>query len=160
MEREFTVSAEVPEEAIVRATVLDEPLLTFPKLIDVGFRAICGVEEVPVPVKAMVEVVPVVQLVTRVRLPVTVPLVFGVNVTGIATDLPGERLVGSASVPIEKPLPDSDTELSDAALFPDEVAVRVTVLDVPFAMLPKFNEVALTVSCRVAATPVPLRATV
>jgi hypothetical protein len=136
IESEFTVSAEVPEEVIVKARVLDEPSLTFPKPREVALSAICGVEEVPVPVKGTVHVAPVVQLVANVRLPLTVPAVFGPNVTGIASDWPGERLSGSATVPIEKPLPESDRELSDAALFPDEVAVRVIVLDEPSATLP------------------------
>ncbi len=86
MERELTVRTEVPEEVMVKATVLDELSLTFPKLRDVGLRAIWGAEAVPVPVKVMVNVAPVVSLVMSVRPPVAIPLVLGVNVTGIASD--------------------------------------------------------------------------
>jgi hypothetical protein len=157
---ELMVRAEVPDDVNVNDKVFVEPSLTFPKLRAVLLGVIPGVAAVPVPFRATVDALPVVQLLDKVKAPLTVPAVWGANVTGMARVCPGDRLAGRVGAPIENPVPVSEAEFNDAALLPEEVKVTVAVVVVPLVTFPKSRELVLSVSCRVAATPVPLRATV
>jgi hypothetical protein len=61
---------------------------------------------------------------------------------------------------MENPVPVIAAELTVTDAVPDEVSVSVNDLVVASVTLPKARVVALSVSCDVVATPVPLSATV
>ena len=72
----------------------------------------------------------------------------------------GLRVTGKLPPIIVNPVPVIVAELTVTALVPVDVKVRVCVVGVFTAILPKFRLVLLTVNCELpAATPVPLRVT-
>ena len=82
MEAEFTVTGDVPDEVSVNDCVVEEFTATLPKLrvealsVNFGFAA-----AVPVPLNATTAVLPVVELLLIVRLPVADPVADGLNWT-------------------------------------------------------------------------------
>ena len=94
----------------------------------------------------MVEVAPVVELLTTVSLPVRLPAVVGLKVTGIASVCPGASVLGKAVAAIEKPVPVTASELMETDEPPEEVSVKVSALEDPSVTLPKAREVALRVT--------------
>lgn len=76
---ELTVTAVVPDEVSVNDCVPAEFTVTLPKLNVVALNVNCGFAAVPVPPRDTVVVLPLVELLPMVRLPVADPLAVGVN---------------------------------------------------------------------------------
>ncbi len=86
---ELTVTAEVPVDDNVTASVADDPTVTDPKLNDVVLKASFGLAAaVPVPVNEIVAVAPVLELLLIVSAPVAVPAVVGANLICSVNDCP------------------------------------------------------------------------
>ena len=100
----------------------------------------------PVPVRATVEVAPVVELLLMVMFPVSAPAVVGANVTGRDSVWPGERVFGRPVEPSENPVPEIAAEFTVTAAVPDEVSVTASDLVVASVTLPKASVVALNVN--------------
>ena len=82
MEAEFTVAADVPEEVRVNACVVEEFMVTLPKLSFVALNVNFGLAAVaPVPLNDTTAVLPVVELLLIVRLHVADPVAVGLNWT-------------------------------------------------------------------------------
>jgi hypothetical protein len=79
IEAEFTVTGDVPEEVSVRDCVVEELTLTLPKLSVVVLGVNCEFAAVPVPLNDTTAVLPVVELLLIVRLPVLDPAAVGLN---------------------------------------------------------------------------------
>jgi hypothetical protein len=97
-----------------------------------------------------------------VRLPVSDPLAVGANWTCSVSDCPGFNVAGRLAPTREKPVPETDAELTVTAAVPDDESVNDCTPEAFTATLPKLNVLALKVSCGVvvAAVPVPLNDTV
>jgi hypothetical protein len=82
MEAEFTVTDDVPEEVSVNDCVAEEFTLTLPKLrvvaLSVNFELAAAA---PVPLNDTTAVLPLVELLLIVRLPVADPVAAGLNWT-------------------------------------------------------------------------------
>jgi hypothetical protein len=82
MEAEFTVVADVPEEVSVNDCVAEEFMVTLPKLSVVALRVNVGfAAAAPVPLNDTTAVLPEVELLLIVRLPVADPVAVGLNWT-------------------------------------------------------------------------------
>jgi hypothetical protein len=115
--------------------------------------------EVPVPLNATTAGLPLVELLVIVSFPVAAPAAVGANCTFTAAVCEALRVNGKLPPMIEKAAPVMVAELTVTAELPDEVSVNDSAAEELSATLPKLSEVALTVSCGVAAVvPVPLRA--
>ena len=79
MEAEFTVTGDVPEEVSVSDSVAEEFTVTLPKLSVVAPGVNCELAAVPVPLNDTTAVLPVVELLLIVRLPVADPVAAGLN---------------------------------------------------------------------------------
>jgi hypothetical protein len=160
MAAELTVTAAVPEDVSVTTNDFVVPSLTLPKASVVALRVSCDVVATPVPVSAIVEVVPEVALLVIVILPVTAPAVAGANVTGIDKVCPGDKVFGKPVAPKVNPVPVIAAELTVTAAVPEEVSVTANDFVAASLTLPKASVVALRVSCDVVATPIPVSAIV
>ena len=78
---EFTVTDDAPVDVSVTDCVVEEFTATLPKLSVVEFTVSCGFDDVPVPLNdtTAVPVLPVVELVRMVTLPVADPAAVGLN---------------------------------------------------------------------------------
>jgi hypothetical protein len=82
MEAEFTVAADVPEEVSVNDCVAEEFMVTLPKLSVVALSVNFGLTAAaPVPLNDTTAVLPEVELLLIVRLPVADPVAVGLNWT-------------------------------------------------------------------------------
>ena len=81
IEAAFTVTADVPEEVSVNDCVVEEFTATLPKLSVVALSVSCEFAVVPVPLNDTTAVLPVVELLLIVRLPVADPVAVGLNWT-------------------------------------------------------------------------------
>jgi hypothetical protein len=80
-EAAFTVTDDVPEEVSVNDCVVEELTATLPKLSVVALNVSCEFAVVPVPLNDTTAVLPVVELLLIVRLPVADPVAAGLNWT-------------------------------------------------------------------------------
>jgi hypothetical protein len=158
---EFTVTADVPVEVRVRVRIFGVWRASLPKFKLEALTVNCGLAAaVPVPLRATWMVLPVVELLLMVRLPVAAPAVVGSNCTCRVKVWSGFSVTGNAPPMIVKPAPVMAAEFTVTADVPVEVRVRVRIFGVWRASLPKLRLEALTVNCGLAAAvPVPLRAT-
>jgi hypothetical protein len=136
--------------------------LTLPKLNVLALDVNCGFAAVPVPLKDTDVAPPLAELLLIVRLPVSDPLAVGANWTCSVSDCPGFNVAGRLAPTREKPVPETDAELTVTAAVPDDESVNDCTPEAFTATLPKLNVLALKVSCGVvvAAVPVPLNDTV
>jgi len=79
IEAEFTVTGDVPVDESVTDCVVEEFTFTLPKLSVVEFTVSCGFDVVPVPLNDTAAVLPVVELLLMVTLPVADPAAVGLN---------------------------------------------------------------------------------
>jgi len=154
------VTALVPVDVRVRVCVAEEPTATLPKVRLVALRDSCGCDDVPVPLRVTLLVAPVVELLEKVKAPVTAPAVVGANFTVSFTEAVGFRVSGRDAPEIVKPAPEMDAAVTVTGLVPVDVTVRVCVAEEPTATLPKLRLVALNDNCGVpGVVAVPLRLT-
>ena len=84
---ELTVTGEVPVEVSTRESDLAVFTVTLPKARLVELTVSCGfVAAAPVPLNAIVAVLPLVELLLTVTFPVAAPAVVGLNCTWSVTD--------------------------------------------------------------------------
>ena len=79
IEAEFTVRADVPEEVRVNDCVVEEFTAMLPKLSVVALSVSFEFAVVPVPLNDITDVLPLVELLPIVRLPVADPVAVGLN---------------------------------------------------------------------------------
>jgi hypothetical protein len=77
----LTVTGDVPEEVSVNDCVVEEFTATSPKLSVVALSVNCEFAVVPVPLNDTTAVLPVVELLLIVRLPLADPVAVGLNWT-------------------------------------------------------------------------------
>lgn len=94
MVAEFTVTAVVPVDFNVTDRVDAVLTARLPKLRLVGLTVNCGLDAVPVPLRATVAVPPVVELLLTVIFPVAAPEAVGLNCTCKVTDCLGCSVSG------------------------------------------------------------------
>jgi hypothetical protein len=108
-----------------------------------------GILATPLPVRLTAEVAPVVELLTMVNLPVRLPTVVGLKVTGMAKVCPGARTLGRVIAAMENPAPVAVSELIVREAPPEDVRVKVKGFEEPSVTLPKAREVLLREICGV-----------
>jgi hypothetical protein len=79
VEAEVTVTGDVPDDVSVNDCFVEELTATLPKLSVVAPSVNCGFATVPVPLNDTTAVLPVVELLLMVRLPVADPVAVGLN---------------------------------------------------------------------------------
>jgi len=117
------------------------------------------VRAVPVPLRATIAVLPLVELLVIVSCPVTAPAEVGKNCIWSVAVWDGFKVSGKLPPTMVKAAPLIEAELTVTAEVPVEVRVIDCVAVELTETLPKLRLEVLTVSCGFAATPVPLRAT-
>jgi hypothetical protein len=110
----------------------------------------------------MIALLPVLEVLLIVSVPVAAPAAVGSNETVRASVDCGASVTGNEPPEVmENALPEIAAELIVTAAVPEEVSVSDSDLVDASATLPKASVVALIVSCEeVAAAPVPVRVTV
>jgi hypothetical protein len=162
IEAEFTVTAEVPDEVSVTEAFADEFTVTLPKLRVEVLSVNCGlVAAIPVPARATVAVLPLVELLLMVSCPAAAPATVGRNCSCRVTDWFGLSVTGRVPATMLKPAPAIEAEFTVTAEVPDDVSVTEAFAEEFTVTLPKLRVEALSVNCGLAAAvPVPVRATV
>ncbi len=150
------VNAVFPELLTISVWLFAEPTGTLPKLTLPGFTDI--VDCTPVPLTATTLVAPV-ELV-MVTLPETVSAFVGLNATFIEVLAPAFRTNGVATPEAWTSAALTLTCEIVRLVLPLLVIVTLLVIELPVATLPKLNAVGDADMLTVAATPVPLSATV
>ena len=106
----------------------------------------------PVPLRAMVEVVPVEELLVKVTAPLLAPAVVGLKPIASVTDCPALSVNGKLAPESVKPEPLTEPALSVTELVPDEVSlIDCGAAEAATLTVPKLILVALTVNVDVAA---------
>ena len=124
-----------------------------PKLTEPGTTDICGWTPTPA---SEIDSGEFAAVLTTDALPVAFPATVGVNVTLKLAACPADNVTRGAEPLRVKPLPATLTcEMLTAAL-PVFVSVTLCVVLALRVWLPKLSEVALGVSCKTCAEPVPL----
>jgi hypothetical protein len=77
----------------------------------------------PVPLRVIVEVVPVEELLVRVSFPLSAPAVVGLKPTVRVAVLPSASVSGNVAPEREKPVPLTESALTVTELVPEEVSV-------------------------------------
>jgi hypothetical protein len=105
---------------------------------------------VPVPLKATVAVLPLVELLLIVRFPVAAPAAAGRNCSCRVTDWFGLSVTGKVPATMVKPAPVIEAEFTVNAEVPDDVSVTEPVAAEFTVTLPKLRDEALRVNfgCR------------
>jgi hypothetical protein len=150
-EAEFTVTGDVPEEVRVNDCVDEEFTDTLPKLRVEVLSVNCGLAAaVPVPLRATVDVLPVVELLLIVSFPVAAPAAVGRNVSCKVTDWFGSSVTGTLPAAMEKPAPVMEADFTVTAEVPEDVSVTEAVAAELTVTLPKLRAEALSVNfgCR------------
>src|SRR5271155_268095 len=153
------VTEDVPDDVSVIDCVVEVLTGTLPKLTLVVLTVNCGFAATPVPVKASVAVLPLVELLLIVSCPVAAPATVGRNCSCKVTDWFGFSVTGRLPLTMVKPAPVIESEFTVTAEVPDDVSVTEAFADEFTVTLPKLRVEALSVNCGFAA-PVPLKATI
>jgi hypothetical protein len=151
MEAEFTVTGDVPEEVRVNDCVEEEFTVTLPKLRVEVLSVNCGLAAAaPVPLKATVAVLPLVELLLIVSCPVAAPAAAGRNCSCRVTDWFGLSVTGKVPATMVKPAPVIDAEFTVRADVPEEVRVTEPVAAEFTVTLPKLRaeELSVNFGCR------------
>jgi hypothetical protein len=157
---EFTANDEVPVEVSVRVFVIEVFTAMLAKSRFAALIVNWRFAAVPVPIRAITEVLPVVELLLIVTCPPAEPVDIGLNCTCKVTDCVGFSVIGKLCARIVNPVPLMAAEFTVTAEVPVDVRVRTCVATVFTVTLPKFRLRALTVSCGLgAALLVPLSKT-
>jgi hypothetical protein len=161
IEAALMVTGDVPDDVSVIDCVVEVLTGTLPKLRLVVLTVNCGFAATPVPLKATVAVLPLVELLLIVSCPVAAPAAVGRNWSCKVSDWLGFSVTGKLPATTVKPAPVIEAEFTVTADVPDDVSVTEAVADELTVTLPKLRVEALNVNCGfVAAVPVPARATV
>jgi hypothetical protein len=115
----------------------------------------CADAATPSPVSAIVAGEFVALLVTF-TLPLTLPAVFGANVTSTVAVCPGAIVAPLAPPLVVIPVPLFVTPESRTLLFPVFFNVTAKVCELPTISFPKLKLAGVAVSVRVAVSPVPV----
>jgi hypothetical protein len=134
--RELMVRGAVPEEVIVSESAFEVPSVTLPKLSVLALRVMPAGLATPVPVRLTTEVVPVAALSTMANLPVRLPAVVGLKVTGTTNVCPVVRVLGKVVAAMENPAPVAVSELMVKGAVPEEVIVSESAFEAPSVTLP------------------------
>ena len=130
------------------------PIGTLPKLALVGVAV--KVEPArPSPVTTIVAG-EFVALLATFTVPLTLPAVFGANVTSIVAVCPGASVVPLPPPLVVIPAPLIVTPENVTLELPVFFSVTASVFELPTMSFPKLKLVGVAVSARVAVTPVPL----
>jgi hypothetical protein len=113
-------------------------------------RALNAVADTPVPLRLIVVLPPVDELLVRVNLPEAAPAVVGSNRTVSVATWPGFNVTGKVTPDIVNPVPVSVAALMVTGAVPEEVRVRDCVAGTSTPTLPNATLVALTLSVGVA----------
>ncbi len=151
MEAELTVTGDVPEEVRANDCVDEVFTVTLPKLRVEVLNVNCGLAAaVPVPLRATVAVLPVVELLLIVSVPVAAPAAAGWNCSCRVTDWLGFSVTGRVPATMVKPAPVIEAEFTVTAEVPDDVSVSEPVAAEFTVTLPKLRAEALSVNfgCR------------
>ena len=125
MEAGLTVTGEVPVEVRVITWAAEEFTVTLPKLRLAALTDNCGLAvAVPVPLRATVAVLPVVELLVMLTWPVSDPVAVGLNCTCKVIVWLGFRVTGTVPAMV-KPVPVMEAELTVTGEVPVEVRVIV-----------------------------------
>lgn len=161
IEAALMVTGDVPDELMVNDCFVAVFTGTLPKLRLVVLTVNCGFAATPVPLKATVAVLPVVELLLIVRCPVAAPATVGRNCSCKVSDWLGLSVTGKPPAMMVKPAPAIEAEFTVTGEVPDDVRVTEAVVEEFTDTLPKVRVEALKVNRGVAAAvPVPVRATV
>jgi hypothetical protein len=161
IEAALIVTADVPDDVSVTDSFVEVFTVTLPKLRLVALTVNCGFAATPVPLKATVAVLPLVELLLIVSCPVAAPAAVGRNCSCSVTDWLGLSVTGKLPATMLKPVPAIEAEFTVTAEVPDDVSVTEPVAEEFTVTLPKLRVEALSVNCGLAAAvPVPVRATV
>ena len=107
----------------------------------------------PVPLRAMVEVVPVEELLVKVTEPLAVPAVVGLKTIASVADCPAASVNGKLTPETVKPVPFKDSALTDTEPVPVDVSVTDWEAVAATLTVPKFTLVAPKPSVDVVAAP-------
>jgi hypothetical protein len=140
----FTVTGDVPEEVSVSDCVADVFTAMLPKLSVVALGVSCEFAVVPVPLNDTTAVLPVVELLAIVRLPVADPVAVGLYWTCRVSACPGFNVAGSVAPAMLKAAPVMEAEFTVTGDLPEEVSVNDCVAEEFTATLPKLSVVALS----------------
>ena len=99
------------------------------------------------PLKATVDVLPLVESLLIVSCPVAAPAAVGRNFSCKVTDWPGLSVTGKVPATMEKPAPVIEAEFTVTAELPDDVSVSEPVAAEFTVTLPKLRDEALSVNC-------------
>ncbi len=105
----------------------------------------------PVPLRLMVDVAPLDELLISVTVPLTAPAAVGLNTISSVAVWPGFRVSGKLTPEIVKPAPLTEPALNVTAAVPDEVSVIDAVPVAPTATVPKLTVEVLRASVGTAA---------
>ena len=148
IEAEFTVTAEVPDDVSITKPVAGEFTVTLPKLRAGVLSVNCGLAAaVPVPVRATVAVLPLVELLLIVSFPLAAPAAVGRNFSCRVTDWFGVSVTGKLPATMVKPAPAIEADFTVTAEVPDDVSVTEAVAEEFTVTLPKLRAEALSVNC-------------
>jgi hypothetical protein len=144
---------------LVKVTVCEalEPVVTLPKLSELGEAESCSVCATPVPDTEIANE-GLGELLAKVTLPETAPADVGAKLTVNAEALPGAMVSGRVRPDSAKTLPETVACVSVRLAEPGFVMVTVCELVMPSVTLPKATEVGVTEIS--GCMPVPLRAIV
>jgi hypothetical protein len=147
MEAEFTVTGDAPEEVRANDCVDEEFTATLPKLrveaLSVNFELAAAV---PVPLKITVALLPLLELLLIVSLPLAAPVAVGRNFTCKVTDLFGSSVTGTLPPTMVKAAPVIDAEFTVTAEVPEDVSVTEAVAAEFTGTLPNLRIEALSVN--------------
>jgi hypothetical protein len=136
----------VPDDVSVTDSFVEVFTVTLPKLRLVVLTVNCGFAATPVPLKATVAVLPVVELLLIVSCPVAAPAAVGRNCTCRVTDWLGLSVMGKLPATMLKPVPALEAEFTVTAEVPDDVSVTEPVADELTFTLPKLRAEVLSVN--------------
>jgi hypothetical protein len=151
MEAELTVTGAAPEEVSVTDCVDEELTVTLPKLKVEALSVNCGVAAaVPVPLKATVAVLPLVELLLIESFPLAAPAAVGRKFSCKVTVWFGFSVTGKLPATRVKPAPVMEAEFTVTAEVPEDVSVTEPVAAEFTVTLPKLRVEALSVNfgCR------------
>jgi hypothetical protein len=144
IEPAFTVTGDVPEEVSVSDFVPEEFTVTLPKLSVEALSVSRELAVVPVPLNDTTAVLPAVELLLIVRLPVADPVAAGLNWTCRVIDCPGFNVAGSVAPTMLKAAPVMEAEVTVTGDVPEDVSVNDCAAEEFTVTLPKLRVVALS----------------
>ena len=113
----------MPDDVSVTDCVVEVFNVTLPKLRLVALTINRGLAATPVPLKATVAVLPLVELLLIVSCPVAGPVAVGRNCNCKVSDWFGFSVTGKDPATMVKPAPEIEAEFTVTGAVPDDVSV-------------------------------------